>query len=84
MREGGKVIWLTALPETILARSNADAATLERRPRLTDQTPLEEIVQLLRRREPIYREAADVTIDTEAKPPTAIAAEIIEKLHLEH
>ena len=40
MREAGKVVWLTARPETILARMTADATTTARRPNLTDRTPL--------------------------------------------
>ena len=59
MREGGKVVWLTARPETILARMSGDATTAARRPSLTDRAPLAEIAELLKKREPIYRELAD-------------------------
>ena len=47
MREGGKVVWLRARPETILARMSADATTATRRPSLTDKDPLEEIIHVL-------------------------------------
>jgi shikimate kinase len=66
MREAGKVVWLTARPETILARMSGDATTAARRPNLTDKGPLDEIVALLERREPIYRETADLTLDSES------------------
>ena len=78
MRAGGKVVWLTALPETILARMSTDATTAARRPSLTDKDPLAEIVALLAVREPMYREAADSTIDTEGKTPEALVAEIVD------
>ena len=78
MREGGKVVWLTARPETILARMSADATTAARRPNLTDKDPLAEIVALLAVREPMYREAADITIDTEGKTPKQLVDEIID------
>jgi shikimate kinase len=77
LRAAGKVVWLTAQPETIHARMTGDATTAERRPSLTDRGPLEEIVQLLARREPIYRETADFILDTEARRPEELAAEIL-------
>jgi shikimate kinase len=80
MRQNGKVIWLTARPETILSRMSADATTAGRRPSLTDKGPLEEIVQLLHGREPIYRESADWAIDTEGKTPDALADEIMKHI----
>jgi shikimate kinase len=82
MRAAGKVVWLTARPETILARMSADATTAGRRPNLTDKAPLEEIVQLLRSRTPIYQEAAHLTVETEGMDPPEIAAAIIERLEL--
>ena len=82
MRAGGKVVWLAARPETILARMNADATTNSRRPNLTEKPPLEEIIELLDRRTPIYQELADLAIDTEGKQPADLAAEIIERLKI--
>ena len=79
MRAAGKVVWLTARPETILARMTADATTTARRPNLTDKTPLEEVVALLKEREPVYREAADWAVDTEGKTPELLAEEILGK-----
>ncbi len=61
----------------ILARMAADAATAARRPSLTDKGLLAEIVHLLEIRTPIYRELADLAVDTEGKPPAELAAEII-------
>ena len=80
MRACGRVVWLTASPETILSRMSADASTPGRRPSLTDKDPLDEIVQLLARREPIYREAAHLVIDTEGKGPETLTEEILARL----
>jgi shikimate kinase len=82
MRGGGTVIWLQARPETILRRMSADATTLARRPSLTDKNPLDEILHLLQRREPIYRESAHLAIDTEGKTPVQIVGEILGQLPL--
>jgi shikimate kinase len=79
MRQSGHVVWLRASPTTILARMTADATTADRRPSLTGRPPLEEIMQLLERREPIYRETAHQIIDTEGKSPEQLAEEIVEK-----
>lgn len=80
MRTAGKVVWLTARPETIHARMSGDATTASRRPNLTDRSALDEILHLLERRMPIYRETAHLEIDTEAKTPEQIAAEILARL----
>ena len=80
--ESGKVVWLRAQPETILARMSGDATTAQRRPDLTSKSGLEEILHLLAEREPIYREAADIEVDTESKTPEQLADEIIERLGL--
>ncbi len=77
MREAGQVVWLRASPETILARMNGDATTAERRPSLTNLPPLEEIVQVLGRREPIYRESAHTIVDTEGKSLEQLTDEIL-------
>ncbi len=80
MREAGKVVWLTARPETIHLRMTGDPTNPDRRPNLTDSGPLDEIIQVLQRREPIYRESADISVDTEEKTPERLTAEIIERL----
>lgn len=82
MRAKGRVVWLTASPATILARMSGDATTADRRPNLTDKSPLDEIVQLLGRREPIYRESAHLVVDTEGKTPDQLTDEILTWLDL--
>ena len=82
MRESGTVVWLLAPPETILRRMSADATTAARRPNLTDRGPLDEIIQLLAVREPIYQESAHLRVDTEGKSPEQIVVEILDQLRL--
>ena len=78
MRQSGHVVWLTATPATIHARMTADATTADRRPSLTNRPPLDEIVQLLGRRAPIYRETAHQIVDTEGKAVEALTQEILD------
>jgi shikimate kinase len=77
MRGCGQVVWLTASPATILARMSADATTADRRPSLTGRDPLDEILELLARRDPIYRELAHLVVDTEGKTPEQLTEEIL-------
>jgi len=80
MRDGGQVVWLLARPETILTRMSADPTNPDRRPNLTDRGPLDEIVHLLARRAPIYRQSAHLVVDTEGKTPEQLVAEILDRL----
>lgn len=82
MRASGKVVWLKACPQTIHARMSGDRTTATRRPDLTDKGPLEEIVHLIAKREPFYRQSAHLEVDTEGKTPDGIAAEILDRLDL--
>ncbi len=79
MRASGRVFWLKAEPETILARMSGDTTTADRRPDLTDKGGLAEIVDLLGKRTAIYRQSAHIEVDTEGKTPEEIAAEILDK-----
>jgi len=80
MKAAGKVVWLKASPETIHRRMTGDTTTPDRRPSLTDRGPLEEIEHLLQQRSPVYREAADVEIDTEGKTPEQLIEEILNNI----
>ena len=77
MREAGPVVWLTARPETILARMSGDVTTSTRRPDLTDKGPLAEIVHLLEVRMPIYQESAHLALDTEEMTPEELVDSIL-------
>jgi shikimate kinase len=77
LREAGRVVWLTAEPETIWQRMQACTTTAERRPNLS-AGGLAEIQELLCLREPWYRECADAIIATGDRSPEQIVDEILQ------
>jgi len=81
LRSGAKVVWLKAMPETILRRLSDDWTTAARRPNLTTGG-LDEIRDMLARRTPLYRQCADLEIDTEEKTVAEVAAEILGQLRM--
>lgn len=64
LREHGLVIWLTADSATLGQRLSGDQGSGEFRPSLTGQDPVAEVQQVLAQREPLYRAAAHLTVDT--------------------
>ena len=72
----GFTIWLTAAVPTIAARIQADPTTAARRPNLA-AGGVQEIEELLRAREPLYRACADLEIDTEGRSPEQIVEAIL-------
>jgi shikimate kinase len=80
LRASGRVVWLTADAATLSHRIQTDETNCERRPSLTGTaaaSSLQEIVQVLRAREPLYRECADFVVSTEGKAPEAVADELL-------
>ena len=75
-----QIAWLQASAAAIARRLEADPATADRRPNLTNRGGLHEIEQMLVQREPIYRACATLEVDTEAKDPAEIADEIVASL----
>jgi shikimate kinase len=76
LRTSGRVVWLTADVDTLWRRLQADSSTAERRPTLT-VGGREEIAEILRVREPLYRSCADLVVETAGRSPAEIAAEIL-------
>jgi shikimate kinase len=77
LRENSLVVWLTGRAETLHRRIGGDPTTASRRPDLTTLTGLEEIRYLLAIREPYYRSAAHLVLDTEAATPQEVAERIV-------
>jgi shikimate kinase len=65
MRASGKVVWLRCRPQTIRRLIKEDERTADLRPALTEKGLLEEIVETLKAREPLYRAAMHVCVDTD-------------------
>lgn len=80
LRSGAFVVWLKARPETILRRLSEDWTTVSRRPNLTTGG-LDEIREMLDRRTPLYRDCANLDIQTDDKTVAEVAAEIMGQLH---
>jgi shikimate kinase len=76
LRSGAVVVWLKARAETILRRLSEDWTTVSRRPNLTSGG-LAEIREMLGQRTPLYRQCADLEVDTDEKTLSEVAAEII-------
>ena len=68
----GVVVWLRADPDVMVAR----AITGTHRP-LLDEDPEGTLRQMATDREPLYREVADVVVDTTQRQPAAIADELV-------
>ena len=76
LRKNGLFVWLTADAKTITERMLADQTSPARRPSLSDDKIYTETAMILKRREPAYRELADLTIDTSERNIDSIADEI--------
>jgi shikimate kinase len=80
LRENGIIIWLTAEAATIQARLDADRPGEEFRPSLTGRDSISEVREVLKVREPLYRQAAQLIIDTTKPSITEVVQEILTAL----
>jgi shikimate kinase len=78
----GRVVWLTASPQTLWRRIEADRRTAARRPNLSPAGGITEIIATLDARQAVYRQCAEVEVDTEGKTPAQVADAIVEQLDL--
>lgn len=76
LKRKGRLIWLVADAQTVIARMQADTNSEQRRPSLTGREPADETVAVIAARTPFYREAADLCVDTSGKSPDEIVDEI--------
>jgi len=77
LREGAKIVYLTASPGAVLKRISREEDT---RPLLAVDNPTRTISELIKSRKPFYERAADITISTSKLDINAVAEQIIEKL----
>ncbi len=73
MKAKGKVVLLTATPETILSRVKNSTT----RPLLNGHMNTDYIASLMEKRQPSYEAAADVIIETDHKTKDQVCAEIL-------
>jgi shikimate kinase len=76
LAERGLVIYLHASVNQQLARTKHD----RNRPLLQTDNPRQRLEDLMRLRDPLYREIADLVIDTDGKRVMAVVNQIIRKL----
>lgn len=75
MKKNGRVVLLTARPETILERVREDHG----RPLLENNKSLSHITELMEQRRPRYEAAADIIVCTDGKSTAEICGEIAVK-----
>ncbi len=73
LRRGGRVIYLHASVEQQLERTARD----RHRPLLQTADPARVLRELLALRDPLYREIADIIIETDQRPPRLVVQEIL-------
>ena len=76
LRQHGTVVYLQADIETLVARTRRD----RNRPLLQTGDPRAKIEELLREREPVYRQLAHVIVDTGQRAPSSVASDIVARL----
>ena len=72
----GTVIYLHASIDQLLERTSRD----KNRPLLQTENPRAKLEELMAVREPLYRQIADIVIDTEQQPVTRVVKRIEQKL----
>lgn len=76
LHAGGRVVYLHASVEQQLERTARD----RNRPLLRTANPGQVLRELLAIRDPLYREIADVIIETDQRPPRMVVQEILSRL----
>lgn len=77
LQAGFFVVWLRALPATILGRLQQDPKTSSLRPALTGMSPDDEVRSVLAERSPWYEETAQLALATDNTAPEQLAEEIL-------
>jgi len=78
IKDNCRVVWLKAGAKVIVDRIRDQV----HRPSLTGKSFVDEVPEVLARREPLYRLLAEFELDTESKTPEELAEEIISRLKL--
>ncbi len=76
LHQGGRVIYLHASVEQQVGRTARD----RNRPLLRTANPEQTLRELLAVRDPLYREIADLIVETDERPPRMVVLDILERL----
>ena len=77
LKKNGVLVWLRASLDALAKRTGEDS---KRPPLVSGRTRRDDIEITLSEREPLYRKAADLVIDTENKTPEEVAVAIMKSL----
>jgi shikimate kinase len=80
LKRNGWVVWLKGSVDALARRMREARDNGLQRPSLTGLDPVDEIGQVLRLREPLYRRAADLEVDTSDLGPEEVAGSILKAL----
>jgi shikimate kinase len=78
LRRGGHVVYLHASVAQQVDRTSRD----RNRPLLRSAEPGKVLAELLAVRDPLYREIADIVVETDERPPRLVVQEILERLEV--
>ncbi len=76
LHEGGRVVYLHASVEQQVGRTARD----RNRPLLRTADPARVLRELLEMRDPLYREIADLVVQTDERPPRMVVIDILARL----
>ena len=80
MRNSGVVVWLDASVETLKQRIGGDTATSRTRPALHGGSSVDEVEDVMRKRERLYREAAHIQVSTEGSTIEDVVRSVLSAL----
>lgn len=84
MKESGIIAWLTARPETILARMQNDESTANQRPPLGNDPLAREVYNTLAQRTPLYENACHIRAATDDTDIGRVCENLLEKIRSSH
>ena len=76
LKRTGLLIWLYADAKTIIQRMESDHMSVHQRPSLSADDLYTEVVTTMGKREPVYRQVADFTVNTSTKTIESVVDEI--------
>jgi shikimate kinase len=80
LKQKGVIVWLNAPLHDIINRLSKDAQGAAIRPQFTDWNIVQETIDTLKQRIPLYEKAANYTVDTADKSAADVATEIYQYL----
>ncbi len=80
LKQASVIIWLNAPLQDIIERLKEDARNEATRPQFTPGNIVQETIDVMRERLPLYESAADHIVDTADKNPEQVAEEIYQYL----